>query len=244
MRKASPTCTFVFFVGCLINQDLVVGEDLSDYLWEQTKVERQDALDSVFVQEIKNVSLDPVQFGAYLVQDAIYLYSAKRSMDIAASRTNDVTLKTFLQEYAIKRYTSLYTNALKDWHIDDPSAISLGNGCENYVNHLLAVAETMDPIYLVVANIPCERLWPWIGEQVGVGSEDFGIYNKWVNENWDPKIDVHLEFEQVMNDAHAEGKIDKDKALKVYKESMKGEVEFFNSVLAPAVQLQGARDEL
>lgn len=231
-------------IGLAVHGFLVEGQELTDYLWDQTKDERQAALDSVFVKAISNVTLDPVEFGAYLVQDAIYLYSVKKSMDMATSRTNEETVKGFLQNYASRRYTSLYTNALKDWHIQDPNSIILGNECQDYVDHLFNVAETMDPVYFVVANIPCEKLWPWIGEQIGVGKKHFGIYNKWVEENWDPNINVHLEFEKVANDAFINGKITKKKALDVYRKSMRGEVEFFNSVLSPGKQTQEVHDEL
>ena len=55
---------------------------------------------------------------------------------------------------------------MEQWHIVDPSGIKLGAACENYVNHERNVATTMDPIYLVVAMIPCVKLWPWLGQQI------------------------------------------------------------------------------
>lgn len=45
-------------------QTAAVDESLSDYLWRETSNLRQDALNSVFVQGLKNVSLDPIDFGS------------------------------------------------------------------------------------------------------------------------------------------------------------------------------------
>ena len=58
----------------------------------------------------------------------------------------------------------------EEWHIGDSKGIELGSGCQNYVNNLKDVANKKDPIYLVVAMIPCVKLWPWLGEQIGVES--------------------------------------------------------------------------
>ncbi|XP_045193184.2 uncharacterized protein LOC123549293 [Mercenaria mercenaria] len=207
----------------------VVGEQLSDYLWEQTANYHQKALVSNYIQGIKNVSLDPTEFGAYNIQDAVYVYWFKESIDIAANRTTDTALKQFLLNKS-KSHDLEYKKAFKAWHIKDTDGIQLGSACQNYVNHLMNVAKTMDGNYLVTALIPCARLWPWLGQKIGADSGKFGIYNKWVQENLDPNYTGYTKYEKVINDAFTKGTITKEKALQVYGESMMGEVAFFNSV--------------
>lgn len=56
---------------------------------------------------------------------------------------------------------------LKEWHIEDISGIKLGEACSNYVNHLGNVTNNFEPIYIVAALLPCVKLWPWIGEEIG-----------------------------------------------------------------------------
>ncbi|XP_053393350.1 uncharacterized protein LOC123530333 [Mercenaria mercenaria] len=214
-------------ICCLIiPKNTVSGEKLSDYLWSETNELQQAALDTYVVQGLKNGSLDPSDFGAYMVQDAIYTHSSKESIDVTIGKTTDPDLKQFLQEKA-KSYESLYIDLFKQWHIDDPHGIKLGSACENYTNHLSNVAKTMEPAYLVVAMVPCVKLWPWIGTQIKADFNSFGVYTKWIRENFDPEYKGYQVYDLMVDDAYREGTIDKDIALSVYVASMKGEVDFF-----------------
>lgn len=56
----------------------------------------------------------------------------------------------------------------------------------------------------------------------------FGVYTKWVKENFDPNYKGYKLYEIMINTAFTEGTIKKDQALSVFQESMKGEVDFFN----------------
>ena len=65
-------------------------------------------------------------------------------------------------------FITRYTKKMFDqWHIAYGPAIKLGSACEKYNNDIRNVAITMDPIYLVAALIPCAKLWPWLGQQLG-----------------------------------------------------------------------------
>ncbi|XP_060593167.1 uncharacterized protein LOC132747695 isoform X3 [Ruditapes philippinarum] len=218
------------FVVYLLQNNLVSGESLSSFLWKKTQKYQTAALDSNYIHGIRDVSLDPTDFGAYNLQDAVYIYWYKVSMDISASRTNDTTLKEFLQKKS-KSHEQEYKEAFKTWHISDPPrGIVLGSACQNYVNHLINVSKTMDGFYLVAALIPCSRLWPWLGIQINSDSGKFGVYNNWVQVNLNQSYVGYTTYEKIIDDAFAQGKINKEKALQAYEESMKGEVDFFNSV--------------
>ena len=58
----------------------------------------------------------------------------------------------------------------------------------------------------------------------------FGVYNNWVKSSLNQSYVGYTTYEKVINDAFVQGKINKEKALQAYEESMKGEVDFFNSV--------------
>lgn len=51
------------------------------------------------------------------------------------------------------------------WHINDGKAIGLGEACQEYVKTVAEVAEKDDAYYMLVALIPCGRLWSWIGQK-------------------------------------------------------------------------------
>ncbi|XP_060552923.1 uncharacterized protein LOC132714159 [Ruditapes philippinarum] len=217
----------VFVVASLQMETVKASDDIADYLWNESKSFQQAALNSAFVQGLKNVSLNPSDFGAYMIQDAVYMYMSKEFIDVAVGKTIDPDLKQFLQEKA-NSYESLYLDLFKKWHIADPRGIILGTGCQNYVNHLKDVVNTKDPIYLVVAMIPCVKLWPWLGDQIDADFGHFGVYTKWIKEDFDPDYKGYKLYENMVNNVYKEGTVDKDEALVVYQASMKGEVDFFS----------------
>lgn len=53
---------------------------------------------------------------------------------------------------------------LKNWLISNASAVLVGHECQDYIDSHVNVSQNEDPIYTVVATIPCERLWPCLGQ--------------------------------------------------------------------------------
>ena len=53
----------------------------------------------------------------------------------------------------------------KEWHMSASYSVKLDSGCQAYVDHKTDVARTMDPMYSIVAMIPCVKLCPWIGQK-------------------------------------------------------------------------------
>merc|ERR1712176_691015 len=96
--------------------------------------------------------------------------------------------------------------------------------------HIRAVAENEMPVYTLLALTPCAKLWPWIGKQIGSGTQDFGVYTTWVKENLDPDSTGYLEYEDHVERAYQAGVVTADKALEIFTASIQNEVEFFNSV--------------
>ncbi|WAR02182.1 hypothetical protein MAR_008740 [Mya arenaria] len=115
------------------------------------------------------------------------------------------TLKSrFVQEISNASLNPVDFEAFRTWHIEDASGVKLGKECADYVNHERDVALTMPSIYTIVSMIPCAK------------------------ENFDPNNHGSDKYETMLNNAAAQGHIDKSQALKVYMNSMIGEVEFFN----------------
>ncbi|KAL3888151.1 hypothetical protein ACJMK2_000531 [Sinanodonta woodiana] len=209
---------------------LKVGDELlSEYLWKSTQSQQQDALMSKFIQGIQHGNLDPTDFGGYMVQDSVYCYYCKGDIDIAATKATDPTLKEFLEQRS-KSFVKYYEYLFNKWHIRDPSGIEMNQACKDYANLEKNVAETMDPLYLIVALLPCYKLWPWLGSQISKSTHDFGVYKNWVTENLNPSSDSYRQLERIIDDAFLVKAINKEQALLVYKGCMTGEANFFRSV--------------
>ncbi|XP_052799156.1 uncharacterized protein LOC128230756 [Mya arenaria] len=138
---------------------------LSEYLWQQTQQYHNQALQSGFVQGIRNATLDPESFRGFMLQDSVFCYEASKNIAIAESNTTDPFIKQFLQEQ-FQAYQDYYQALFNTWHIENVSGIKLGQACSAYIAHEHEVAMHYNSVYFVVALIPCAKLWPWIGQQI------------------------------------------------------------------------------
>ncbi|KAL3888150.1 hypothetical protein ACJMK2_000530 [Sinanodonta woodiana] len=204
-------------------------EPLSEFLWRSTQSQQDDALQSKFIQGLRCGNLDPTYFGGFMVQDSIYCYNSKGSIDKAAGKTTCPIFKAFLEKKS-DSYKKYYEELFNLWHIRDPNGIELSKACEEYAALERNVAELMGPLYLVVALIPCYKLWPWLGKQLLDSPHNFGVYESWVKANLDPTYDGYKKLEQLIDDAFLVGAIDKEQALSVYQGCMTGEAQFFSYV--------------
>ena len=206
------------------------GQSLADYLWEQTAEYQQQALNSSYIHGLKEICLDPSEFGAFMVQDAVYLYEGMVSMNKAAARSNtNATVQNFLKSNA-DDWKGYYESMYEAWHIKTTEGIQLGNAAEKYVSDIRKVADEEEPVYTILALTPCAKLWPWLGKQIGSGKDNFGVYTSWVEYNLDPTYEAHIEFENYVEWAYQAGQVTATKALEIFTTSIENEVAFFNSV--------------
>lgn len=196
---------------------------LSEKLWMSTEDIRQEVLKTNFITKISDGTLDPVKFGQYVVQDAVYCYHAKEALDVMTGRTRNENFVFFAEESA--SYRSYYEAMFKDWSIGEPDGIHLNSAAAEYVDRLRQVAKSdrMNPVYYFIASLPCLRLWPWIGGNIENGKNS-GVYKTWVEENFTG--DGFKEWEALVNESHANYAI----AETIYRNSMTCEKNFFDSV--------------
>ncbi|CAC5425770.1 unnamed protein product [Mytilus coruscus] len=198
-------------------------------MWKETEKTRMEAFTSNFVQGVKDGILHPTSFGAYMVQDSVYCQRVTDSLKVAAEREKCGPLKRFLEQQK-NDYEEYYEDLFKNWHIRDGKAIGLGKECQEYVDTVAGVADKDDAHYMLVALIPCGRLWPWIGQKLKEANHCFGAYTDWVNTNFKPTSEGYKKLEVLVNAALAKKKIEKQKALNIYSKCMNGEADFFGSV--------------
>ncbi|XP_052074199.1 uncharacterized protein LOC127712047 [Mytilus californianus] len=170
------------------------------------------------------------------MQDAVCCLKAHEPLSVAAKRAEMSPLKIFL-EHESSDYKSYYEDLFDKWHIRDGEAIYLGKECQEYVDTVADVASKDDAYYMLVALIPCARLWPWLGQQLTAAkvckiviNDDFGAYTDWVNSNFNPSSEGYKKLEVRVNAAFSKQEIDEKKALSIYSKCMNGEAGFFGSV--------------
>ncbi|KAL5259970.1 hypothetical protein ACHWQZ_G010178 [Mnemiopsis leidyi] len=206
------------------------GQSLENYLWEQTGDTRLRALSSNLIFGMREKCLDPSQFGGYMVDDTVYCYEGSESLGIAAKRSSDnVTLQNFLESEA-KSWFGYWEWLNEIWHIKNPEGVRIGKEATAYMNHIRNVAENEIPVYTILALTPCARLWPWLGQKIGSGTRNFGLYTSWVETNLVPGSTGYIDYQEHVQWAYEAGLVTVEKALEIYTTSMQYEVDFFNSV--------------
>ncbi|KAL5004003.1 hypothetical protein ScPMuIL_017459 [Solemya velum] len=198
--------------------------DLTKWLWEQTIQYHQQALDTPFIQGMKNGTLDPALFGVYNLQDAVYCYNATECLKIVKENSHG-SMKEFADS-KIEAYKDYTESMFEMWHVLNPSGVKMNRAAQMYSAHELDVAKNMDPIYSFISMIPCLRLWPWLGQRLRNTPHNFGVYENWIDTNLSG--DGYQHMEEFVNDQFSN--INEGKALDVYRTSMMYEYEFFNSV--------------
>ncbi|XP_071945550.1 uncharacterized protein [Antedon mediterranea] len=212
------------------NTSSLPAKRLSNILWNKNIDKANEALHTDFIQGIQSGLLDPTSYGKYTLQDAVYCYQAAETVEVAqikAEDENDILMVNFLtaRKDMMKEYAS---SILEDWHLNDPTAIKLGEAVRTYITLGRNVAETKHPFYLLVAMLPCSMLWSWLATEIQSGISDTNVYSSWIKKNLIGNrtggslvgfIDVYAEKYQ----------LDLNELEIIYRGAMDSEVRFFSS---------------
>lgn len=209
------------------------ANSITSQLWEACYSLAQDALNSPYIQGIANGTLPPCNYGQYTVQDAAYCVRAEqdyRLVEARAKKHHEDVLAAFAQA-RYESYLSYTDSIMKAWHIKDILAINSNDAVKAYVAHEHYVAEFMEPIYGVVAMIPCDRLWSWLAETLSPDNVPNNLYDFWISDNQGWSGTYRLEnFVNSWFAAHPK-QYEWESALKAYRGSMLGEVGDFRAAL-------------
>lgn len=197
---------------------------LAAQLWSNSQDLADAALESDYIQGIKNGTLDPNYYGQYSIQDVSYCYHGLNDWRTTAARATHPEVKAFA-EARVASWTQYVQETYGAWHIQEPSAVKLCAAAKTYVDVESDVAQNLESIYTVVVMTPCDRLWSWLAKQLEPDMIPTNLYSFWIKENLSDSGALHLE--QTI-DANA-NLLNEAKALEVFRRAMLGEVNFFRS---------------
>eukprot|EP00116_Pleurobrachia_bachei_P008153 sb/3468415/ len=217
-----------------LNKILPLGRWTTEDHWRSTATLRDDSLTSSFITGIVDETLTMDQLNSFMVDDTVYLREVAEILTevtwqchLNSTGTCTEPLLEFLgvsaakwgiyaEEYAARYNVSTDTTG--------------GPEISGYIDHIRQVSMSQDPVYTVVALIPCARLWPWLGQKIGSGVVDFGIFTEWVEYNLYPYSTGYLKYQAIVDDGIRRGVVEFGTADKIYRESLGHEATFFNSV--------------
>ncbi|XP_038068553.1 uncharacterized protein LOC119737947 [Patiria miniata] len=207
-----------------------VNVQLSEWLWRgsESRALAQKALHSGFIKGIKSGLLDPRHFGSFFVQDAVFCFHVVQHLKIALQKyPSDSTLTAVLQEQI--RTNEKYTRDLfQQWHIANPNGILLGKAAEEYVKFEREVAEDMSPLYLLIAMLPCEKLWSWLAMELQYEISATNVYRFWVDDH----VSIDPVLATFIDENAGRYNVDLDTAMFIYQKALYWEGEFFESASA------------
>jgi len=185
-------------------------------MWNASTSIAEAALQTPFVQGIKNANLAPVAYGGFNVSDAYYCFNGAADYAVAAAKATDPTLQAFLNKKhsSYEHYNVTFPTI---WHVKDADGIVPSATCRAYSGFETTTIATEEAIYALILMLPCEYLWAWLGSQLAPPAEG-NLYAPWITGNNDSSgayamgnfIDVYQQWQP----------IDKQKAVKLYQQAM------------------------
>ena len=186
---------------------------------------RQAAKESKFIQGMAAGTLDPDDYGGYMVQDAAYCFNAVTAFDQAAQQMQmngkpEFALLYRVQSESFKGYNEEF---VKTWRLKSPDSVLMGPAAETYVGYESCLS-LQDPKYLCIATLPCVMLWPWLAGELIDSVDKSNPYFGWFEDNKpDPNDSSRLEKFVDYFFEHEE----KEKCQVIFHEGMVNELNFF-----------------
>jgi len=194
-------------------------------MWNACTEIAQQALQTPFVQGIKAGNLDPVRYGAFNVSDAWYCFHGAKDYRTAAERAENPVLKYFLSEKH-KSYEKYNETFPQTWRVRNGASIVPYDVTRDYAGFESSVASQEDPVYSVIAMLPCEYLWAWLGAELSPPAAG-NLYAPWITGNNDPHGPYAMGNFLAEYQATNPGKLDTQKAVQIYTRAMTFEKENF-----------------
>ena len=143
----------------------------------------ENSLESGYMQGIKNASLNPDHYGAFMIQDAFYCIEGVKTLEIAIARADCHPQLKKVLELVYKFYNDyVETVILPNWTIKGTESIKVRNGFKAYCALERQIANEKEPIYMLVTLLPCYYLWAWLANELKA-YENNNVYGRWIREN-------------------------------------------------------------
>lgn len=229
---------FVPFIHLLPQECRDINEDLPEnsffYRAFDANIDTAKAvINTKYLQAMKQGTLSPDYYGGLTVLDSYYCYRAASTLDgllCNIEEEQDPCLKKLTKVLA-DSYREYNTTFIKYWHIKQSDSVVPTETMKAYAEHEHQLMCYKDPIYTLVAYIPCYYLWPWFSQQIQQSADyNPGVYQAWFEGNYSgpgsfksaERIGWLIEMWQRNNKP-----FDEDLAFSIYKTSMDFELKVF-----------------
>lgn len=210
--------------------------DQDSFFYQAFKANENTACEVVktqYLQTMKVGNLNPNYYGGLTVLDSYYCYRASETLKSLLCKIDKEADKVMYGVTAgiISGYDDYNSTFLKDWHIREPDSVTPTETMRDYAEHEHNTMCYEDPIYTLVAYIPCYYLWPWFSEKI-MSDTNYapGVYGDWFSGNYygPDSYKSALKIGNLIDGWQKAGKpFDEAKGFEVYRKSMNYELEVF-----------------
>lgn len=194
-----------------------------------------------YLQSMHMGTLSPLDYGCLTVQDAYYCYRAQDALQTLLGRIDARTqpeLYDFV-EAKIRVYDDYNRTFIEDWHIRNAEGVIPTKTMWLYADHEGRVARYEDPIYTLVAYLPCNHLWPWLARRLMMSPRYRpGVYRDWFEGIYQGERESFGDawlMGSFIEEWKDNGKpFDEDLAHNIYRTSMDFELKLFSEACRDA----------
>jgi len=194
-------------------------------LWNDSLNTAVEVLQTDYFKGIANGTLDPNAYGSLMVQDGYYCFRGRDDYATVASATQDETLREFYNE-KVRSYDEYNATYHETWHLHEASSVIPGEAIKQYADFEAYVAGSLDSPYMCAAMLPCEYLWNWISHFLDGYTPADCIYRFWID--WNGSVPNGAYQMANMLELYRD-QIDEQKALDIFRTSMRHELDVFSS---------------
>lgn len=191
-------------------------------------------VDTSYLQTMAAGKLCPDYYGQLTVLDSYYCYRAADTLkSLLCKIDQEDNPKLYkLANVMSQKYDKYNSTFLDYWHLRESDSVTPTKTMHDYAEHEHNVMCYEDPIYTLVAYIPCYYLWPWFSQQIMErdGYNKDGIYDYWFKGNYygkDSYKSAWLIGDLIEEWEAFEKPFDEAKAEEIYVKSMNYELQVF-----------------
>ncbi|MGH0180334.1 UNVERIFIED_CONTAM: hypothetical protein FKN15_003940, partial [Acipenser sinensis] len=195
---------------------------LYDELWDDSQDIADKTLETDFLKQMANGTLEAERYINFTLQDIYYLVEVKKLLETLSIQPET---HTDIKEFILDRYNSYKKYAdyvLKQYLLKNADDIKPSAAIAEYIQSYKHVMKE-DHIYFAVALLPCARLWLYVAEHLEITKGSPYYRFKRDNEGGHPEKHYKVLLEKHRRE------IDESKAKNIFQKHMKHECNFFRS---------------
>ncbi|KAL6491527.1 hypothetical protein MHYP_G00018720 [Metynnis hypsauchen] len=198
-------------------------DDVYESLWQNNLDLARETFFADFVRLMECGSLEAERFVKFTLQDILYLDGVTAMLkEMSEKVTQPAEMKDFIKGRH-SSYKAFRDSCLQNLLMKDLNSIQPTKAIQKYLDTYRGVMKESDPVYFVVALLPCSRLWVWLAQNLK--TPEHSAYYRWKLDN----MDGHPEkFRSILN-KYLDTDDKKLEAHQIFRAQMQNEHDFFYS---------------